>query len=95
MLTKEQSIKFCELEMYKFMSAREKAEFQVSQKMLCMPFPIYQDAMEISLGRPVMMHEFAYPELLKSELFGEKPAPSLSEILELIPDDKRWILIPL
>lgn len=57
-LTKEQAIEFFENESYKDMSYREIAEFQINQQKLCMPFGIFHEAVEKTIGRSVFTHEF-------------------------------------
>ena len=75
-------------------TARELAEFQMSTAELCMPFGRFHKAMEEALGRPVFTHEFGlnYDGLL-AELMGERPAPTLQQVLELIPEDKRIVIV--
>jgi hypothetical protein len=75
-------------------SAREIAEFQMLTAELCMPFGVFHQAMEESLGRPVWTHEFGLdmPGLM-AELMGERPTPSFDAILALIPEDKRVLVV--
>ena len=76
------------------MNYRQRAEFQMEQRLLCMPFEIFHEAMEKTLGRGVYTHEFGFnTEGLKAELYGNKPAPTFEEILALIPKDKQVIII--
>lgn len=91
-LTKEQAIAFCENKLYEPMTYKQRAEFQIEQKLLCMPFDVFHEAVEKTLNRPVFTHEFAFLDSLRKELHGEKNAPSFEEILELIPADKRIII---
>ena len=92
-LTREQAIAFGENKLYERMTKRQIAEFQLEQQKLCMPFDVFHEAIEEALGRPVYTHEFAHLELLKQELYGEKPAPTLEEILSLIPEEKRILIM--
>ena len=71
-LTKEQAIAFAENKCYENMTYRQIAEFQMEQDKLCMPFGVFHEAMEKTLGRPVFTHEFAFREELRKELYGEK-----------------------
>ncbi len=57
-LTKEQAIEFAENGAWKEMTFRQRAEFQMLQRLLCMPFDIFHGAVEKTLGRPVYTHEF-------------------------------------
>lgn len=92
-LTKEQAIKFGENKCYENMSYRQIAEFQMEQDRLCMPFDIFHEAIEKTLGRPVFTHEFALNrEGLKKELYGEKEPPTFEEILNLIPQEKLILI---
>ena len=71
---------------------REIAEFQMMTNELCIPFARFHEAMEKALNRPIFTHEFAFPGL-RDELFGDKPAPTFQEILDLIPEDKRIVVM--
>ncbi len=76
------------------MTHRERAEFQINVDELTMPFDVFQEAVEKTLGRPVFTHEFGSAGRLQivAELFGNAPAPSLEDILNLIPADKRVVI---
>lgn len=92
-LTTEQAIEFCESRAWEHMSEREIAEFQMEQKCLCMPFNVFHGAIESVLGRPVFTHEFGLNyDGLRAELFDGKEPPTLQEIIELIPEEKRIII---
>ena len=92
-LTKEQAIAFCENRLYDGMTARQIAEFQMEQDRLCMPFDVFHKAITEALGRPVYTHEFGLNrEGLLKELRGEKEPPTLEEIINLIPEDKRILI---
>jgi hypothetical protein len=50
--------------------------------------------MEKTLGRPVFTHEFGLNvQGLKDELYNGAPALSLEDIISLIPEDKRLIVL--
>lgn len=91
-LTKEQAIAFHESQQYSSMDAEQIVRFQLFQKRLCMPFDIFHEAIEKVLKRPVYTHEFAYRDNLILEYLGEKPTPTLEEIIDLIPADKRLVI---
>lgn len=74
------------------MPARDVAKFQLYTVELSMPFDAFHKAVEDALGRPVWTHEFASCADLIAELEGEKPAPSMQDILNLIPADKRVVI---
>jgi hypothetical protein len=46
------------------------AEFQLRQEHLCMPFNVYQKALEASLGRSIATHELGDRNRLIAELSG-------------------------
>lgn len=58
-LTREEAIKFANEKVYEYMSFKEIAIFQVTQEKLCMPFSVFHKAVEKTIGRPVLTHEFA------------------------------------
>ena len=93
-MTKEQAIKLYEANFWETMSYRDRALFQMECDFLSMPFNVFHEAIEKTLNRPVWTHEFGLNRdgLLK-ELRGESPAPSLSDIIAMIPEDKRVILV--
>jgi hypothetical protein len=91
-LTKEQAIALAESKFWEPMTMRQRAEFQISQDRLCMPFSVYHEAMTEALGRPVYTHEFAFRDLLRKELLGELPKPTMQQIIELIPENKRIVV---
>ena len=95
-LTKEQAIKFAESKIWETenWTARQIVEFQLFQKILCMPFDVFHEAMEKALGRPVYTHEFGLNvEGLKKEFLGEKSPPTLEEIIQMIPAEKRVVVM--
>jgi len=91
-LTKEQAIKMYESEIWKDMTLEQIAEFQLFQDRLCVPFDKFQEAMEKLLNRPVWTHEFAFKDQLIKEFLGEKSAPTMEEIINQIPEEKRIII---
>lgn len=91
-LTKEQAIAMAESKIWQSWTAEQIVRFQLFQSRLCMPFDKFHEAIETVLGRPVYTHEFAYSDELKKEYLGVKEAPTLAEIMSLIPADKRIII---
>lgn len=92
-MSQQEAIAFHDSKAYEAMSDRERAEFQMVQDRLCMPFGVFHGAVEKTLGRPVFTHEFGLNrEGLMKELLGERAAPSFGEILALLPADKRIII---
>lgn len=91
-MTKDEAIALANSEFWLVMEPRDIALFQLSEPLLCMPFAVFHEAVEKALGRGVYTHEFIDTERLRKELLGEKPVPTLEEILDLIPADKRVIV---
>ena len=93
-MTKDQAIAFYQSGAWKAMSDEERARFQISEDLLCMPFDVFHQAVEKTLGRPVYTHEFGLNrEGLKAELLDGVDPPSLEDILNLIPEEKRVVLV--
>jgi len=93
-LTEEQAIAFGENNLWEELSLEERAKFQMSQEKLCMPFDKFHEAIEKTLGRSVFTHEFGLnPDGIKKELFEGGEPPSLKDIIEMIPEEKRAILV--
>lgn len=93
-LTKEQAIDFGNNHLWESLSLKQRAEFQMSQKLLCMPFNVFHEAVEKTLNRPVYTHEFGLNrDGLMAELFEGKEPPTLQEIIEMIPAEKRIVVI--
>lgn len=92
-MTKEKAIALAESKFWEGMTHRQIAEFQMCEEKLCIPFSVFHEAVEKTLGRPVYTHEFGLNfQGLKDELFNGKPAPTLEEIINLIPEEKRLIV---
>ena len=84
----EEAVALYDSEFWKDMTYRERATFQLFEERLCMPFDVFHEAIEKTLGRPVFTHEFAF-DGIKKEFLGEKPAPTFEEIIGLIPEKKE------
>ncbi len=91
-LTTEQAIAMAKEGLYKEWTAEQVVRFQLFQPKLCMDFGHFHKCVEEVLGRPVYTHEFAHPDSLKEEYLGTKPAPTLDEIINLIPKDKLTVI---
>lgn len=75
------------------LTPREICDVQLFTAELCMDFPAFHEAVEKSLGRPVWTHEFGLDYAgLVAEYLGKRPAPTLDEIIDLIPEDKRILI---
>jgi len=72
---------------------REVTRVQLFTVELCMDFAAFHEALEKSLGRPVFTHELGMNfEGIVQEFLGERDAPTMEEILELIPAQKRIVI---
>jgi len=93
-MTKEEAIQLAKSDFWKHLDSREIVEFQIYEEKLCMPWEVFHKAVNEVLGRPVYTHEFASSNInnLRMELMGEKTPPSIQEIMELIPEEKRIII---
>ena len=90
--TEKQAIEFAELKRWEKLPPRERAIFQLTQRRLCMPFEVFQEAIEEALGRSVWTHEFADWGKLRDELLGKGKKPSMKDIINMIPKDKLVIV---
>lgn len=93
-LTKEQAKKVAESEVWKDWTDEEIVRFQLFQERLCMDFSKFHEAVEKILGRPVFTHELGFNyEGIKQEYLGIKSKPTFDEILNLIPKEKRILIV--
>ncbi len=94
-MNREQAIALYESGFWKDMSLEDRARFQLFEPRLCMPFGVFQEAVEKTLDRPVYTHEFGASNIaaLRAEFNGDKPAPTLEDILNLIPQNKRLVIV--
>ena len=92
-LTRDEAIAFGEGGAWKDWGDAEIAVFQMHQRNMCVPFVRFHEAVEKTLGRPVWTHEFASHEKLLAELAGKRDAPTFDEIMEMIPAEKRIVIV--
>jgi hypothetical protein len=93
-MTEQQAIALAESGFYKTMTHREIAMFQMFEPKLCMPFDVFHEALEKTLGRPVWTHELGLnADGIRKELLGKKEPPTMDEIINLIPEDKRILVL--
>ena len=92
-MTKEQAVALSETRFWEEMTIEQRAAFQLFEDRLCMPFDVFHEAVEQALKRPVWTHEFADQEALRKEFLGDKSAPTMQEIIEMIPAEKRIIIL--
>ena len=93
-LTEKQAINFFESGVWKDWNAEQLVRLQIFQDRLCVPWETFHKAMKDVLGRPVYTHEFmsSNRDSLTEEYLGTKEAPTLEEIINLIPQEKRIII---
>ncbi len=91
-MTKQEAITLHDSEFWKGMSQKDIATFQLTEERLCMPFEVFQKAMESTLGRPVFTLGLNRDSLTRELLDGAE-APSLAEIMELIPEKMRLVVV--
>ena len=93
-LSKEEAIEFYESDKWKEWPARAIAGFQLFQEKLCVPFDVFHEAIEKALNRPVWTHGFGLNhDGLIAEYLGQSPAPTFEEIMNMIPEEKRIIVV--
>jgi hypothetical protein len=90
---KEKAIQLAKTEWWKTVTPLEAFLFQMQTKELCMDFGDFQGAAEQILGRPVWTHEFANLSALMAELKGEIARPSMEDIINKLPAEKRILLV--
>ena len=92
-MTREEALALIEIKFWEKMTPLEIATFQLYENLLCMPFAVFHAAIEEALGRPVWTHEFGLNrDGLKRELAGDAPMPTMDDIINLIPVEKRIVL---
>lgn len=89
--SQEQAVAIFEDGEWKDWTPEEIVKVQLFQDRLCLPFDIFHQAVEQVFGRPVWTHEFANQQRLIDEYLGDRPMPTLEEIIALIPEEKRII----
>lgn len=90
---KEAAIALSKTNWWERRTPREIVEFQMFTNELSMPFDKFHEATEKALDRPVWTHEFADIERLQQEFLGDKPPPSMEDIINMIPEDKRLLIV--
>ncbi len=91
---KKKAIALSKSEWWKGMTHRDIAGFQLFTSELCLPFSIFHESLEKSLGRPVFTHELGlnFDGIVK-EFLGWRGPPTFQQIIELIPEYKRLLLV--
>lgn len=94
-LTQKQATTLCESNWWEGVSDNDVVMFQLHEERLCMPMTVFHAAMRRCLKRPIFLHEMTLQNLdaLRKEFLGEKRAPTFEEIINLIPESKRLMVI--
>ena len=91
---REKAIVLADSRWWEGRTPREIAKFQLFTDEITMPFGVFHEALEKTLGRPVWTHELAFNfDGIAMELLGEKDAPTMEEIIGMIPEEKLIILM--
>jgi len=90
-LTENEAIAVSESGIWKEWTNEQIVRLQLFQRKLCMPFDRFHEAIEDVLGRPVYTHEFAFGGNIEAEYLGTRSAPTMQEIIDLIPKEKLLI----
>jgi hypothetical protein len=90
---REAAIKLAQTGWWKGKSPEQICDVQLFTEELCMPFGDFHEAVEKALGRPVFTHEFGlnYDGIVRQYL-GDEAAPTMDDILALLPADKTIVL---
>ena len=91
-MTEQEAIKMAESGWWKDECPNKIVKFQLFEDRLCMDFSAFHKAVEKVLGRPVWTHEFAFADSLRQEYLKLESAPTMQEIVELIPEEKRMVI---
>ena len=92
-LTTEEAVALHDSGEWKKWTPLQLASFQMVQDKLCVPFGEFHKAVEEVLERPVWTHEFGLNrDGLVKELAGLSDAPTMDEILALIPPEKLMVI---
>lgn len=91
---KQAAIELAESGWWEGKTSKELVYFQLFTEELSMPFDVFHKAIEEELGRPVFTHEFGENfDGICDEFLGNRAAPSMEDIIDLIPEEKRVIIV--
>ena len=85
-MNREEAIEKAKTKWWVGLSDYEIVKFQLYEPLMCMPFDLFQEAVENTLQRPVWMHEFADPDSLKKEFEGKIKTPNIQNIIDKLTD---------
>ena len=89
-MTEQEAVELAKTEFWKDLTPEAITTFQlIEETKLCMPFRVFHEAIEKVLGRSVYTHEFMDRQKLIDEFKGKRKPPTLKEIIDMIPEEKR------
>ena len=91
-ITVEQAVSLYDNRFWESMNYEERAIFQLFEERLCMPFDVFREALEMTLGRRVKNKEILFSDKLGVEILRGRATPSIDDILSLIPPHSRRLL---
>ncbi len=92
-LTYEQAVAMCRSRWWEGLDPRTAVLRQMSESYFIMPWMTLHEMLSKALDRPVFSHEILNLRgSLRKELLGDKPAPTIEEILALIPAERRILV---
>lgn len=92
-LTRDQAVALYDSRFWRYLNLEERACFQLSEDRLCMPFPVFHHAVEVCLQRKVAAGEYLWPKRLLREIAPGATPPSKERILELVPQQRRPLIV--
>jgi hypothetical protein len=93
-MTRDEAIAFYNAEKWNPMTLDERADFQLAERCLCMPFEVFHEAVTHALGRPVWTHEFANAQALIDERAGRIAKATMKDVMAKLPADKTIVVRP-
>jgi hypothetical protein len=92
-LTEAEAIALGESKVWERWTDDEIVSFQLFQDRLAVSLSKYHKALEHVLSRDVAVHEIGLShDSLVAEYWGDKPKPSIEEIIKLIPEENRIVI---
>lgn len=93
-LSQKQAIAFYDSGEWKNWNDEQIVRFQLFQDRLCVEWSRFHEAVGKVLDRPVFTHEFASSNRnnIVEEYLGVREAPSLEDVMNLIPKEKRLVI---
>ena len=90
---KEKAIELADSCWWELCDDHEIVKFQLFTAEVCMPLSRFHEALEAVLERPVWKHElWVNFDGIVREFLGERDKPTMQEIIDLIPEEKRIII---